>query len=285
MNDRVKVEVQDGVADVRLVRTDKMNALDNAMFEALIQTGERLKGEAGIRAVVLSGEGRAFCAGLDMGNFQAMASGERQGGKGTAGPLLTPKRTPGGSNRAQHAVMVWREIPVPVIAAVHGVAFGGGFQLALAPDMRFVAHDTKMSVMEIKWGLVPDMAGMVLMRGLVRDDVARDLTFSGRIFTGEEALAMGLATRVSEHPLAEALAFARDVAGRNPHAIRAAKRLLNLAAEGDQREILLEESREQAALIGSPNQVEAVTANLQKRAPNFAEAEVETPAPVPFGAE
>ena len=285
MNDRVRVEIQDGVADVRLVRIDKMNALDNAMFGALIQTGERLKGEAGLRAVVLSGEGRAFCAGLDTGNFQAMASGERQGGKGTAGPLLTPNRTPGGSNRAQHAVMVWREIPVPVIAAVHGVAFGGGFQLALAPDMRFVAHDTKMSVMEIKWGLVPDMAGMVLMRGLVRDDVARDLTFSGRIFSGVEALAMGLATRVSEHPLAEALEFARDVAGRNPHAVRAAKRLLNLAAEGDQREILLEESREQAALIGSPNQVEAVTANLQKRAPNFAEAEVETPAPVPFGAE
>lgn len=284
MNDRVTVEIQDGVADVRLVRIDKMNALDNAMFEALIQTGERLKGEQGLRAVVLSGEGRAFCAGLDMGNFQAMASGEREGGKGTAGPLLTPKRTPGGSNRAQHAVMVWREIPVPVIAAVHGVAFGGGFQLALAPDMRFVAHDTKMSVMEIKWGLVPDMAGMVLMRGLVRDDVARDLTYSGRIFTGEEALAMGLATRVSEHPLAEALAYAKDVAGRNPHAIRAAKRLLNLAAQGDQHEILLEESREQAALIGSPNQVEAVMANMQKRAPNFTEAEVETPAPVPFGA-
>jgi enoyl-CoA hydratase/carnithine racemase len=284
MNDRVSVDIQDGVADVRLVRTDKMNALDNAMFEALIQTGERLKGEPGLRAVVMSGEGRAFCAGLDMGNFQQMASGEREGGKGTAGPLLTPKRTPGGSNRAQHAVMVWREIPVPVIAAVHGVAFGGGFQLALAPDLRFVASDTRMSVMEIKWGLVPDMAGMVLMRGLVRDDVARDLTFSGRIFTGEEALAMGLATRVSEHPLAEALAFAKDVAGRNPHAIRAAKRLLNLAAEGEQHEVLLEESREQAALIGSPNQIEAVMANLEKRAPNFAEAEVETPAPVPFGA-
>lgn len=284
MNDRVTVDIQDGVADVRLVRTDKMNALDNAMFEALIQTGERLKGEAGVRAVVLSGEGRAFCAGLDMGNFQQMASGERQGGAGSAGALVTPKRTPGGSNRAQHAVMVWRELPVPVIAAVHGVAFGGGFQLALAPDMRFVAHDTKMSVMEIKWGLVPDMAGMVLLRGLVRDDVARDLTFSGRVFNGEEALAMGIATRVSEHPLAEALAFARDVAGRNPHAIRAAKRLLNLAMHADQHEILLEESREQTDLIGSPNQVEAVMANMQKRAPNFTEAEVETPAPVSFGA-
>src|SRR5215212_2441643 len=197
MNDRVSVDIQGGVADVRLIRTDKMNALDNAMFEALIQTGERLKVEPGLRAVVLSGEGRAFCAGLDTSNFAAMASGGRSGGGGSAGALVTPKRTPGGSNRAQHAVMVWREIPVPVIAAVHGVAYGGGYQLALAPDLRFVAPDTKLSVMEIKWGLVPDMAGMVLMRGLVRDDVARELTYSGRIFLGEEALAMGLATRLS----------------------------------------------------------------------------------------
>lgn len=284
MNDRISVDIQDGVADVRLIRTDKMNALDNAMFDALIQTGERLKGEPGLRAVVLSGEGRAFCAGLDMGNFSQMASGKREPGQGTTGALVTTNRTPGGSNRAQHAVMVWRELPVPVIAAVHGVAFGGGFQLALAADMRFVTHDAKMSVMEIKWGLVPDMAGMVLLRGLVRDDVARDLTYSGRIFLGEEALAMGIATRVAEHPLAEALAYARDVAGRNPHAIRAAKRLLNLMPEGDQREILLEESREQAALIGSPNQIESVMSNLEKRAPNFADTEVETPAPVPFGA-
>lgn len=284
MNDRVKVEIQGGVADVRLVRADKMNALDNAMFEALIQTGERLKGEQGLRAVVLSGEGRAFCAGLDMGNFSQMASGTRERGQGTTGALVTANRTPGGSNRAQHAVMVWREIPVPVIAAVHGVAFGGGFQLALGPDMRFVAPDTKMSVMEIKWGLVPDMAGLVLMRQLVRDDVARELTYSGRIFTGEEALQLGFATRLTADPRAEALAFAKDVAGKNPHGIRAGKRLLNLAAEADQREVLMEESREQTALIGSPNQVEAVMANMQKRAPNFTEAEVEIPAPVPFGA-
>ena len=283
MNDRVSVDIQGGVADVRLVRADKMNALDNAMFEALITTGERLKAEAGVRAVVLSGEGRAFCAGLDMGNFQAMASGERQGGQGTAGPLLTPKRTPGGANRAQHAVMVWREIPAPVIAAVHGVAFGGGFQLALAPDLRFVAPDTRLSVMEIKWGLVPDMAGLVLMRGLLRDDVARELTYSGRIFSGEEAGRLGLATRVTADPRAEALAFAREVAGRNPHAIRAGKRLLNLAMHADQHEILLEESREQGALIGSPNQVEAVMANLQKREPNFADVEAGEPAPAPVG--
>ena len=282
MNDRVTVDIKGGVADVRLVRVDKMNALDDAMFSALIETGERLKREPGLRAVVLSGEGRAFCAGLDTSNFAAMASGERGGGQGSAGALVTANRTAGGSNRAQHAVMVWREIPVPVIAAVHGVAFGGGYQLQLSADLRFVRPDAKLSVLEIKWGLIPDMAGMALLRGLVRDDVARELTYSGRIFSGEEALAMGLATRVCEDPREEALAFAREVAGKNPDAIRAGKRLLNLMADGDQHAILVEESVEQTALIGSPNQVEAVRASLEKRAPNFVDGDVEAPAPVPF---
>jgi enoyl-CoA hydratase/carnithine racemase len=270
MNDRVAVEIKDGVADVRLVRVDKMNALDDAMFTALIETGERLKTEAGVRAVVLSGEGRAFCAGLDMGSFAAMASGERSNRDASAA-LLTPKRTAGGANRAQQACMVWREIPVPVIAAVHGVAFGGGFQLALGADLRFVAADVKLAVLEIKWGLIPDMAGMVLMRGLVRDDVARELTYTGRIFGGEEAMQMGLATRVCADPRAEALALAAEIAGKNPQAIRAGKRLLNLMGEGGQHAILLAESKEQGALIGSANQVEAVMANLQNRAPSFAD--------------
>ena len=265
MEDRITVDIQGGVADVRLVRVDKMNALDDAMFEALIKTGERLKTEAGVRAVVLSGAGRAFCAGLDMGNFDKMASGERKGGTG----LVETPRTEGGSNRAQHAVMVWREIPVPVIAAVHGVAFGGGFQLALGADMRFVTPDARMAVMEIKWGLVPDMAGIALLRRLIRDDQARELTYSGRQFTGEEALSLGLATRVCADPYAEALAFARDVASKNPDAIRADKRLMNLADDGDQRAILLAESVEQSALIGSPNQIEAVLSSMQNRAPNF----------------
>lgn len=274
MNDRVRVEMTDGVADVRLVRTDKMNALDNAMFAALVETGERLKADPSVRAVVLSGEGRAFCAGLDTSNFAAMASGQRSGGQSsTGGNLVTANRTAGGSNHAQHAVMVWREIPVPVIAAVHGVAFGGGFQLALGPDMRFVTPDARLSVLEIKWGLVPDMAGIVLMRGLVRDDVARELTYSGRIFSGEEAGRIGMATRVCQDPRAEALAFAREVAGRNPHAIRAAKRLLDLALEGDQHAILKAESAEQTVLIGSPNQVEAVRASMEQRAPVFADVE------------
>jgi enoyl-CoA hydratase/carnithine racemase len=266
MEERIRVELEDGVADVRLVRSDKMNALDDAMFSALVETGERLKAQKGVRAVVISGEGRAFCAGLDMGNFGQMASGESRGPR-----TLETARTPGGANRAQQAVMVWREIPVPVIAAVHGVAFGGGFQLALGADLRFVASDTRMSVMEIKWGLVPDMAGIVLLRGLLRDDVARELTFSGRIFNGQDAVSLGLATRVCEDPRAEALAFAREVAAKNPDAIRAGKRLLDLAAEADQHAILLAETTEQVKLIGSPNQVEAVKANLEKRAPQFAD--------------
>ena len=272
MEDRIRVTIENGVADVQLIRSDKMNALDDAMFAALVQTGERLKTEKGVRAIVLSGEGRAFCAGLDMGNFGKMASGERSGGQSSTGEsLVTANRTPGGSNRAQHAVMVWREQAVPVIAAIHGVAFGGGFQLALGADIRFVTADTRMSVMEIKWGLVPDMAGLVLMKRLVRDDVARELTYTGRQFTGEEALKIGFATRVCADPRAEALALAADIAGKNPHAIRAAKRLLDLAPDADQATILKEESREQTALIGSPNQVEAVMSNMQKRAAVYAD--------------
>ena len=267
MEERIRVDIHGGVADVRLIRADKMNALDEAMFSALVETGERLKTQQGLRAVVLSGEGRAFCAGLDMGNFGKMASGERRGGAG----LVDMPRTPGGSNRAQHAVMVWRELPVPVIAAVHGVAFGGGFQLALGPEIRIVAPDTRMAVLEIKWGLVPDMAGLVLLRGLVRDDVARELTYTGRIFSGEEALAMGIATRVSNDPHGDAMKLAVEIASKNPDAVRAGKRLFNLVADADQKTILLNESKEQGALIGTPNQVEAVMSNLQKRVANYSD--------------
>jgi enoyl-CoA hydratase/carnithine racemase len=266
MNDRITVTIDRGVADVRLVRVDKMNALDDAMFEALVATGERLKTEGNLRAVVLSGEGRAFCAGLDMGNFGKMAEGPRAPASGGLG---LSDRSHGIANRAQYAVWVWRDIPVPVIAAVHGVAFGGGFQLALGADMRFVAPDTRMAVLEIKWGLVPDMAGTMLMRHLVREDIVRELTYTGRVFSGEEAFAMGFATRVCADPRAEALAVAHDIASKNPHAIRASKRLLNAAPITDQARGLIQETDEQIALIGSPNQVEAVMANMQKRVPAF----------------
>jgi enoyl-CoA hydratase/carnithine racemase len=269
MNDRVTITITDGVADVRMVRTDKMNALDNAMFEALVGAGERLKTEPGVRAVVLSGEGRAFCAGLDMGNFGQMAQGPRGRATTVAGDEGLGARTYGPANRAQYAAWVWRELPVPVIAAVHGVAFGGGFQVALGPDLRYVTPDARLCVMEIKWGLVPDMAGTQLMRHLAREDIVRELTYTGRIFSGEEAYQYGFAARVCADPYAEALATAREIAAKNPDAIRAAKRLLNAAVLTDPKTGLTQESVEQGHLIGSPNQVEAVMANLQKRAPSF----------------
>ena len=267
MNDRIRCTITDGVADVRLTRPDKMNALDDAMFNALIETGDRLCSEPGVRAVVLSGEGRAFCAGLDMGRFQGMATPE--GGKQLSNEMRLKPRSHGLSNRPQHAVMVWQHIPVPVIAAVHGVALGGGFQVALGADIRLVTADVKMAVLEIKWGLVPDMAGVLLMRNLARADVIREVTYSGRIFSGTEAVAMGFATRVCEDPYAEALALAREIAQRNPQAIRANKRLLKLAESGTPAEILQAESDEQVLVMGTPNQVEAVKASLEKRLARF----------------
>jgi enoyl-CoA hydratase/carnithine racemase len=237
------------------------------MFGGLIEAGEQLTDMKGLRAVVLSGEGRAFCAGLDMGRFEDM----KTKGEAMVGLRDLTARTHGPANRPQWAAWLWRELPVPVIAAVHGVAFGGGFQIALGADMRYSTPDVKMSVMEIRWGLVPDVAGTQLMRHLCREDIVRELTYTGRIFSGEEAFAYGLVTRLTADPHAAALETAREIAGKNPHAIRAAKRLLNLAVATDAETGLTAESVEQLKLIGSPNQVEAVTAQIGKRAPNFAE--------------
>jgi enoyl-CoA hydratase/carnithine racemase len=179
------------------------------------------------------------------------------------------ERLHGAANDAQYAVWVWREVGVPVIAAVHGVAFGGGFQLMLGADFRYAAPGTRFSIMEAKWGLVPDMAGTQLMRHLAREDVVRELTYTGRVFGAEEALSSGFVTRIVADPRAAALETAREIAGRNPHAVRAAKRLLNNAPYADLTSGLLAEALEQQALIGSANQTEAVRANIEKRAPNF----------------
>lgn len=267
MAERVTIAISaQGVADVRLARPDKLNALDAAMFAAISAAIERLEGEPGLRAVVLSGEGRGFCAGLDMASFAGIASGEMSAMRDLA------KRTRGLANDFQHVAWGWRTLPVPVIAALHGVAFGGGLQIALGADIRVAAPDTRLAVREIAWGLVPDMAGIALLRGLVRDDVARELCFSGREVRGAEAVALGLATRVADDPRGAALALADEIAGQSPDAVRAAKRLLNTARDGDAEQILIEEAREQGALIGSPNQIEAVMAGMAKRAPRFADA-------------
>jgi enoyl-CoA hydratase/carnithine racemase len=275
MSDRVRYTVADGVADVRLNRPEKLNALDLAMFDALVETGEAIKADRSVRAVVLSGEGRGFCAGLDFASFQAMAGSGTDGAQGDAGPLGGPvadlgRRDPGRiTNRGQQAVYVWTEMPAPVIAAVHGPALGGGVQLALGADIRIVAPDAKLSVLEIRWGLVPDMTGTQMLPRLVGLDVAKELTFTGRMVSGEEAVRLGLATRVSEHPLDDALALAREIAGRSPDAVRGAKALLNRAGLVSLEEGFIAESRTIGPLIGSPNQVEAVMAYFEKRDPVF----------------
>lgn len=268
---RVLIDIENHVAHVRLNRAEKMNALDNAMFEAIISAGEQLKADKNVRAVVLSGEGRAFCAGLDMGNFANMAKGD----SGTAAEVSgdaecrLEKRTHGIANRAQYVSWVWREIQVPVIAALHGVALGGGCQISVGADMRYAAPGTKLCIMELRWGLVPDMGATPFLQKLVGDDVARELTYTNRVILAEEAQELGLVTRVCENPVKEALKIAAEIANRNPAAIRAAKRLLNNAPFERPAETLMAESVEQDAIIGSPNQVEAVMANLEKREPKF----------------
>ena len=272
---RISIEVNDHVALVRLNRADKLNAIDDEMFSALIDTGESIKANGDIRAVVLCGDGRGFCAGLDMQSFARMQQDASGGGEeiegGVALSTLAP-RTHGIANRYQKAVWVWREIPVPVIAAIHGVALGGGFQIALGADMRYATPDARMSILEIKWGLVPDMGGTQLARHLARDDIVRELTYTGRQFTGAEAYEYGFVTRLCDDPLAEAMAVAKEIAGKSPDAIEAAKRIYNAAPYLDEAEGLLLESREQDAIVSQPNQVESIMAALEKRAGLFKNA-------------
>jgi enoyl-CoA hydratase/carnithine racemase len=258
MEDRVSITIEDGIADVRLIRADKMNALDPAMFAGINAAIERLRGEPGVRCVVLSGEGRAFCAGLDMASMAGGGSG-----------LDLAARSHGIANTAQQVAWGWRTLPAPVIAAIHGVAMGGGFQILSGADIRIAHPETRMSIRETFWGLLPDMAGFALWRTTARDDVLRELTYTAREFSGTEALGYGLVTRLAEEPHAEAMALAREIAGRNPHAVQASKRVFNLAAHADDGAILLAESEEQGKLMRSPNQIESVRAAMEKRAPVF----------------
>ena len=260
-NDRVAIALgEDGVAQVRLTRPDKMNALDPEMFARIIEAGHYLHDLKGLRAVVLSGEGRAFCAGLDLSNFARPPAPDEPG---------ITERTYGNANKFQQVAMQWRKLPVPVVAAVHGVCFGGGLQIASGADIRVVAPDTRLAIMEMKWGLIPDMGGYALWRGLVRDDVLRELVYTNREFSGDEAREYGLATYVDSDPLARATAIAATIADRNPHAIRAAKRLHAGMLERGTDAILMDESIEQHAVMRTPNQIEAVMAGMEKRAARY----------------
>jgi enoyl-CoA hydratase/carnithine racemase len=263
MNDRVSFSIENHIADVRFTRADKMNALDPAQFQGILAVGEELAAAKGVRAIVLSGEGRSFCAGLDMAS---MAGSDDPSGGG-ASPLT--ERTHGNANIFQQVAMLWRKLPVPVIAAVHGVCFGGGLQIASGADIRVIAPDARLSIMEMRWGLVPDMGGYALWRGLVRDDVLRELTYTNREFSGQEALALGFATYVDSDPHTRAMAIAAEIAAKNPSAMQAAKALFNANADSNEEAILMAESVAQSAIIRKPNQIEAVMAQMQKRAAVF----------------
>jgi enoyl-CoA hydratase/carnithine racemase len=260
MTDRVLVQIEDGVADVRLNRADKLNALDKAMFDALITTGERLAKDTSLRAVVLRGEGRSFCSGLDFPSFM---------GKPEVLDEMLARTDASVANYAQRCAWVWREVPVPVIAALHGHVYGGGLQLAAAADLRYATSDAKLSVMEIKWGLIPDMSGTQTLRHLLRHDVLKELTFTGRVVDGKTAHELGLVTRVTEDPLSAARATAQEIATKSPDAIRAGKRLLDAAVTSSVAEGLRLEEDLQRTLLGSRNQLEAVAAGMAKRPPNF----------------
>lgn len=258
---RLTTEILGGIAFVTLTRPEKMNAVDFEMIDAVIAAGEALATQPGLRAVVLAGEGRAFCAGLDVANFARLA----QGG---AEELILP-RSHGAANRFQQFSLVWRALPVPVIAALQGVAFGAGFQLALGADIRVAAPDTRLSIMEMKWGLVPDMGGMVSLPELTRADVVRRLTYTAEEIGAVQARDWGLVTEIAEDPFARATELAETIAARSPSAIRAAKRLIATAWAAPADTVLMAESREQVELIGKPDQLEVIAANLQHRAPVF----------------
>ena len=260
MSDRVTVMISDGVADVRLNRPEKHNALDLTMFDSLASVARRLSTDKRLRAVVLSGEGPSFCSGLDFPWLQAAGEGAM---------VLFDRDDDGPANRAQRAAWAWTEVPVPVIAALHGYVYGGGLQLAMATDIRFATPDARLSLMEIKWGLVPDMSGTQTMRHLVSLDVLKELTFTGRIVEGAEALSLGLVTHVADDPMEAARALADRIASRSPDAVRAAKRLLDRAVTATVPDGLRLEEQAQRTLLESRNHHEAVAAGLERRDPVF----------------
>ena len=268
MSDGVTVEMDRGVAHVILNRPAKKNALNDVMFNGLLQAARDLAEDRSVRAVVLSGAGDSFCSGLDVASIGAIADGSLNAESGSVAEAASDL-SPDGANRAQQIAWLWQELPAPVIAAVQGVAYGGGFHIALGADIRIVAPNARIAFVEITWGLVPDLSGTQALRRLVPLDVAKKLILTGEVISGEQAVAMNLATELSEQPLEDALALARTIAGHSPDAVRAAKKLLNESGLVSLAEGLGNEFRSSAALMGTPNQIEAVVARLEKREPAF----------------
>ena len=263
--ERIAIEISGGVADVRLVRGEKHNALDYEMFVALDAATDELEATHGLRAVVLSGDGPSFCSGLDFPSFMERGEDLRD--------VLFGHKEGEAANLAQRVTYDWQRLKVPVIGALHGNCIGGGSQLALAPDIRIAAPDTRISVMEIKYGLVPDMGITQSLPGLVPMDVAKELIWTGRFVDAEEAVALGLFTRIADDPHAAALELATEIASKSPHAIQAGKKLLDRAYRGRPEDALALEEELQRDLIGSPNQIAAVTAAMTKQPAEFSDPE------------
>jgi enoyl-CoA hydratase/carnithine racemase len=264
MSDVVSISIQNHVAYVKLNRADKYNALNAEMFVAIVDAGRSVSQDSSVRAVVLSGEGKGFCSGLDVASF--MAEGDLATGKAFKF-FNKPEGSP--ANYAQLVGYVWKQVPVPVIAAIHGAAYGGGFQLALAADIRLASSDARFSIMEIKWGLVPDMSGTQTLRDLVRLDVAKELTFTGRVVEAKEAADLGLITRICENPFEAAADMAQEIADKSPDAIAAGKQLLEGAWHGSSADGLNLEASLQKKILGQANQIEAVMATFENRPPAY----------------
>ncbi len=266
MSERVIVAIEDHVARVTLNRPDKHNAVDLQMFEALAAAGSQLANDPSVRAVVLDGAGPSFCAGVDLGIFQ---QGEAAF---SAAKMAAGDASP--ANFYQRAAYVWRELPVPVICALHGTVFGAGLQIALGADLRFATADCRLSIMEIKWGIIPDMAISMTLPRVLAVDKMKELAWSGRIVTGNEACTLGMVTALHDDPLQAARDTAALIAARSPDAIRAVKRLFDDSADMSAAQALQLEAQLQLSLLGADNQVEAVMANLENRAPDFKDPEV-----------
>ncbi len=262
MGDRVTVEIEDHVAEVTLNRPEKHNAVDLAMFGALTRAGEKLAQDADVRAVVMHGAGDNFCAGIDLSVFQGDSL------DGLDKNALKP-RDGSPANFFQSAAYVWRALPVPVIVAIRGVAFGAGLQIALGADIRYATSDAELSIMEIKWGIISDMAITVTLRDVMPADRVKQLAYTGRIIAGREAELIGLITAVHDDPLEAARGLATEIAGKSPDAIRAIKALINNSWHDSVEGALRREAELQISVMGNPNQTEAVMANLEKRAPKF----------------
>ncbi len=255
MSERVTLEITDNIAVVTLNRPDKLNALDMAMFEGLAKTAKIVMKNRDVRAVILRGEGDAFCSGLDVKSIMKSPLSALK-------LLIKPGRKI--SNLAQDAGYLWRQLAVPVIAVTQGKCWGGGFQIALGADFRYTTPDCQFSIMEMKWGLIPDMSGSITLRELVSIDVAKELTMTARIFDGKEAKALGLVTRVTETPFDDAIKFAKEISKRSPDAIANTKTLFNETWVADEKTALKWETKLQKQLIGRWNQRAAISQNNPK---------------------